>query len=81
VPAKHQEITQNLYNGHRIRFLSQFHLSETQVEVEFNEIQLLENPGEQPQLVYTDSKKYTYKWTMQQWDIIIRNPEPAIINP
>jgi hypothetical protein len=44
--AKHQEITQSLYNRHRIRFLSQFHLSETQVEVEFNEIRLLEIPGE-----------------------------------
>jgi hypothetical protein len=56
-------------------------LSETQVEVEFNEIQLLENLEEQPQLVYTDSKKYTYKWTMQQWDITIRNPKMTIINP
>jgi hypothetical protein len=81
IPAKHQEITQSLRNGDRIRFLSRFHLSETQVEVEFNEIRLLENPGEQPQLVYTDSKEYTYKWTTQQWDITIRNPEPAIINP
>jgi len=63
VPAKHQEITQSLYNRHRIWFLSQFHLSETQVEVEFNEIWLLEILGEWPQLVYTDSKEYTYKWT------------------
>jgi hypothetical protein len=81
IPTRHQEITQNLRNRNRIQFLSQFHLSETQVEVEFNEIQLLENPGEQPQLVYTDSKEYTYKWTTQQWDITIRTPEPAIINP
>jgi hypothetical protein len=56
-------------------------LSETQVEVEFNEIQLLDNPEEQPQLVYTDSKEYTYKWTTQQWDITIRNPKFTIINP
>jgi len=63
MPAKHQEIMQSLYNGHRVQFLSQFHLSETQIEVEFNEIRLLENPGERPQLVYTDSKEYTYKWT------------------
>jgi hypothetical protein len=46
VPAKHQEITQSLYNRHRVRFLSRFHLSETQIKVEFNEIRLLENPGE-----------------------------------
>jgi hypothetical protein len=31
--------------------------------------------------VYTDSKGYTYKWTMQQWDITIRNPKTTIINP
>ena len=34
MPAKHQEIMQSLYNGHRVRF----HLSETQIEVEFNKI-------------------------------------------
>ena len=81
VPAKHQEITQSLRNRHWIWFLSRFHLSETQVEVEFNEIWLLENPREQPRLVYTDSKEYTYKWTTQQWDITIQNPEFSIINP
>jgi hypothetical protein len=56
-------------------------LSETQIEVEFNEIQLLENPGERPQLVYTNSKEYTYKWTTQQWNITIQNPEATLINP
>jgi len=81
VPAKYQEITQNLYNRHRIRFLSRFHLLETQIEVEFNEIRLLENPGERPQLVYTNSKEYTYKWTTEQWDITIVNHDTAIINP
>jgi hypothetical protein len=54
---------------------------ETQIEVEFNEIRLLENLGERPQLVYTDSKEYTFKWTTQQWDITIRNPEATLINP
>jgi hypothetical protein len=53
---------------------------ETQIKVEFNEIRLLKNPGERPQLVYTDSKKYTYKWTTQQWDITIRNPEATLVN-
>jgi hypothetical protein len=38
VPTKYQEIIQSLYNGHRVRFLSQFYLLETQIEVEFNEI-------------------------------------------
>ena len=72
---------QSLYNGNRVRFLSWFHLSETQIEVEFNEIWLLENLGERPQLVYTNSKEYTYKWTMQQWDITIWNPEMTLIKP
>jgi hypothetical protein len=31
--------------------------------------------------VYTDSKEYTYKWTTQQWDITIRNPEATLVNP
>ena len=81
MPAKHQEITQSLYNRHRVWFLSRFHLLETQIEVEFNEIQLLENLGEWPQLVYTDSKEYTYKWTTEQWDITIQNPKATLVNP
>jgi hypothetical protein len=56
-------------------------LSETQIEVEFNEIRLLKNLGERPQLVYTDSKEYTYKWTTEQWDITIQNPEATLVNP
>ena len=68
VPAKNQEIIQSLQNGNRVRFLSRFHLSETQIEVEFNEVRLLTTP---PQLVYTDSKEYTYKWITQQWEILI----------
>jgi len=72
---------QSLHNRHRVQFLSRFHLSETQIEVEFNEIRLLKNPGEQPQLVYTDSKEYTYKWITQQWDITIWNPKATLVNP
>src|SRR5260221_13502324 len=41
VPAKAQEIKDNLHNGLRVRFLSRFHLSQTQIEVEFNEVRLL----------------------------------------
>ena len=32
-------------------------------------------------MVYTDSKEYTYKWTTEQWDITIRNPEATLVNP
>ena len=32
-------------------------------------------------MVYTDSKEYTYKWTTQQWDITIQNPEATLVNP
>jgi len=31
--------------------------------------------------VYTNSKEYTYKWTTQQWDITIQNPETTLVNP
>ena len=41
IPAKAQEIKDNLHNGLRVRFLSRFHLSQTQIEVEFNEVRLL----------------------------------------
>jgi len=78
VPTKNQEIIQSLQNGNRVRFLSRFHLSETQIEVEFNEVRLITTP---PQLVYTNSKEYTYKWITQQWEITIHNSETTLINP
>ena len=81
MPARYQEIRESLYNGHRVQFLSQFHLSETQIKVEFNKIRHLKNSEEWSQLVYTNSKEYTYKWTTQQWDITIQNPETTLVNP
>ena len=57
VPPKRQEILYQIHNGNRVRFLSRFFLSQTKIELEFSEIQLLSSGD---QLVYTDSKEYTY---------------------
>ena len=81
VPAKAQEIKTNLRNGNRIRFLSRFHLSQAQIEVEYNEIRLLSEPGSEDQFVFTDAKDYTYNWTQQHWNITVNNHEFALINP
>jgi hypothetical protein len=80
VPEKKEEILESLHNGNRIRFLSRFHISQTQAEVEFNEIRLI-TTGPEPQFVYTDSKEYTYQWGSSRWDVHISNSELTVINP
>ena len=62
VPAKRQEIIQTIQRGDRIRFLSRFLLSQTKVELEFNEIRLQTINETEFNLVYTDSVEYTQYW-------------------
>ena len=81
VPAKAQEIKESIRSGNRIRFLSRFHLSQSQVEVEFNEIRLRTITETEEQFVYTDSREYTYKWSQRFWDTTLINHEIALINP
>src|SRR5579863_8640619 len=67
VPAHEEEIKQHLLEGHQVRFLSQFQLSQTQVEVEFSEIRLRSNPDITYQFLDTNSQIYTYKSTNNHW--------------
>ena len=78
VLLKRQEILYQICNGSRVRFLSRFFLSQTKIELEFSEIRLLTS---RDQLVYTDSKKYTYSWVTSTWDIHVHNLEFSLINP
>ena len=80
VPAKRAEIIHSLLDGDRIRFLSRFYLSQTQIEVEFSEIRL-RGAISTYDFVYTDSKEYTYKFETQRWDVTIRNHELSLVNP
>jgi hypothetical protein len=62
VPPNHETIITQIQGGNRIRFLSRFYLLQAKIELECSEIQLLSISGIAPQLIYTDSKKYTYNW-------------------
>ena len=80
VPPRRQEIISHIQQGNRIRFLSCFYLSQTKIELEFSKICLVNYSGE-PELVYSDSKDYTYHWLTNLWDIGIVNLEYQSINP
>ena len=77
VLPKRQEILYQICNGNRIRFLSQFFLLQAKVKLEFSKIQLLTS---RDQLVYTDSKEYTYSWVTSTWDTHIHNLKFSLIN-
>jgi len=75
-----REITEAILQENRIRFLSRFCLSQTQVEVEFNEIRLCTTESG-TQLVYCHSKEYTYKWSDSLWEVNITSHEQVLVNP
>jgi len=76
-PSYQEEICSQLQSGHRVRFLSQFLLSQTEIEVEFNEIQLQTNFNDDFQFVYTDSNTYQLSRTESATSRIQRIPNPS----
>ena len=78
ISPKRQEILYQICNGNRVRFLSWSFLSQTKIELEFSKIRLLTS---EDQLVYTDSKEYTYSWVTSTWDTHVYNLEFLLINP
>ena len=80
IPLWCQEIISHIQQGNRIQFLSRFYLSQAKIELEFSKIRLVNYSGE-PELVYSDSKDYTYHWLTNLWDIGIVNLEYQLINP
>jgi len=81
------EIITQIQARHRIRFLSRFHVSETKVEVEFNEIRLQTNPSREftstnlYQFVYSDERILTYRWNNRTWTTDLLTPHTSLINP
>jgi len=69
-PLYWEEIRSQIQSGHRVRFLSRFLLSQTEIEVEFNEIRLQTNFDDNFQFVYTDSNTYQYKFANLRWQPI-----------
>ena len=80
-PSYREEITAQIQAGNRIRFLSRFLLSQTQIELEFNEIRLQDLGNEVFSFVYTDSKEYSYSFLTQVWETCILNLDFHLINP
>ena len=78
VPPKRQEILYQIHNRNRVRYLSWLFLLQAKIELEFSKIQLLIS---RDQLIYTDSKEYTYSWVTSMWDTHIHNLKFLLINP
>jgi len=76
-----EKICSQIQLGHRIRFLSQFLLLQTKIEVEFNEIQLQTNFDDDFQFIYTDSNTYQYKFANLRWQPICTILLFPLINP
>jgi len=80
-PSYREEICLQIQLGHRVRFLSQFLLSQTKIKVEFNEIQLQTNFNDDFQFIYTDSNTYQYKFANLRWQPIRTILSFPLINP
>jgi len=80
-PSYWEEIRSQIQSGHRVRFLSRFLLSQTEIEVEFNEIRLQTNFNDDFQFVYTDSNTYQYKFANLRWQPICTILSFPLVNP
>jgi len=80
-PSYWEEIHSQIQSGHRVRFLSRFLLSQTEIEVEFNEIRLQTNFNDDFQFVYTDSNTYQYKFANLRWQPVRTILSFPLINP
>jgi hypothetical protein len=80
VPEKRQEIIENLREGRRVRFLSRFYLTKAEIQLDFKEIRINETT-EGDQLVYTDSKEYSYSFEEPIWEVTIHNSDLSLLNP
>ena len=72
-PSYQEEIHSQIQSGHIVRFLSQFLLSQTKIEVEFNKIQLQTNFRDDFQFIYTNSNTYQYKFANLSVEDRVRN--------
>jgi len=81
MPSYWEEIHSQIQLGHRVRFLSQFLLSQTEIEVEFNKIRLQTNFDDHFQFVYTNSNTYQYKFANLRWQPICTILLFPLINP
>jgi len=81
------EIITQIQAGHRIRFLSRVYVSETKVEVEFNEIRLQTNPSGEftstnlYQFVYSDERILMYWQNNRAWTTDLLTPHTSLIDP
>ena len=80
VPAKTPEITQAILQGNRIRFLSRFYLSETEIRLEFQEIRI-QITDQGTRLIGALGKEYVHKWEETGWSATNINLEQTLINP
>jgi len=80
-PSYREEIHSQIQSGHRVRFLSQFLLSQTEIEVEFSKIRLQTEFIDDFQFVYTDSNTYQYKFANLRWQPIRTILSFPLINP
>ena len=81
------EIITQIPARHRIRFLSRCHMSETKVEVEFNEIQLQTISSREftstnlYQFIYSNEQILTYRWNNCTWTTDLLTPHTSLIDP
>jgi len=80
-PSYQEEIRSQIQLGHRVRFLSRFLLSQTEIEVEFNEIRLQTDLNNDFQFVYTNSNTYQYKFANLRWQPVRTILLFPLINP
>ena len=62
-----------------IRYLEQFRLDYSEIQLSFHEICLITQPGNH-RLVITEGREHTYQWTRTYWETTLENPDHHLVD-
>ena len=80
IPPIETNLIEQILQGEHVRFLEHFCLSHTNINLTFQEIQLISISGGH-RLVITEGRELKYQWHTAVWDITLENPDSHLVNP
>ena len=80
VLQQENDLINRVRRGERLWVLERFRLDYTEIQISFQELRLVTN-SQPHQIVITEGREYTYKWSQSVWTTSLENPDSNLINP
>ena len=79
IPVYRNILINQVLQGERLRYLERFRVDYDEINLTFHELRLVSTP--QNQLVITEGRELAYRWRNNEWETILENPDPRLIDP